>query len=69
MEVPRVTEARREQPLNADEPIEVAEFGIWTEVRPEHPEKVASLIEVTELPSVIDTRPVQVVYLLVIDVQ
>ena len=52
-----VTEVRLVQPSKADQPIEVTELGMVTEVRPVQPLK--PLRNVTELGMVTEVKPVQ----------
>ena len=47
--MPIVTEVNPVQPENAEEPIDVTEFGIVIEVKPLQPLKAEEVIRVTEL--------------------
>ena len=58
-----VTDVKPLQPLKADPPILVTEFGIVTDVKPLQSRKAYSPILVTEFPMVTDFKLLQFQYL------
>ena len=64
-----VTDVKPLQPLKADHPILVTEFGMVTDVKPLQPSKAPSPILATEFGISTDVNPLQPEYLEVIDYQ